>query len=239
MTGEEGIALAASQLPDIIILDLTLPDMDGIEVCEQIRQWSTTPIIVLSVRDGERDKVAALDKGADDYLTKPFNIEELMARIRVALRHSAQSIGNKETIIKAGSLSIDLARHVATLNGEEIKLTATEFKLLSYMAAHADRVLTHQAILTNVWGFEEADHTEYLRVYIGQLRKKIELDPDNPQVLITDPGIGYRLKNRGLILYLFFIFTHKTLAQNLSSFCKLSMFDKRVNLIFTLKFIDS
>lgn len=194
VTGEQGIALAASQLPDVIILDLSLPDMDGIQVCEQIREWSTIPIIILSVRDGEREKVAALDKGADDYLTKPFNIEELMARIRVALRHSSQSIGNKETVIKTGSLSIDLARHLATLNGEEVKLTATEFKLLSYLAAHADRVLTHQAILSHVWGFEESDHIEYLRVYIGQLRRKIEQDPDNPQVLVTDPGIGYRFK---------------------------------------------
>lgn len=194
VNGEQGLALAASQSPDLIILDLTLPDMDGIQVCEQIREWSATPIIVLSVRDSERDKVAALDKGADDYLVKPFGIDELMARIRVALRHSAQSLGNKETVIKVGSLAIDLARHITTLNGEEIKLTATEFKLLSYLAAHADRVLTHQAILTHVWGFEESDHIEYLRVFIGQLRKKIELDPDNPQVLVTDPGIGYRFK---------------------------------------------
>jgi two-component system, OmpR family, KDP operon response regulator KdpE len=194
VNGEQGIALAASQSPDVIILDLTLPDMDGIQVCEQIRQWSSVPIIVLSVRDSERDKVAALDRGADDYLTKPFNIEELLARIRVALRHSSQSIGNKETIIRAGRLAIDLARHIVTLDGEEVKLTATEFKLLAYLAAHADRVLTHQAILTQVWGFEESDHTEYLRVYIGQLRRKIELDPDDPQVLITDPGVGYRFK---------------------------------------------
>lgn len=194
VNGEDGIALAASQSPDVIILDLTLPDMDGIQVCEQIRQWSQVPIIILSVRDDEREKVAALDKGADDYLTKPFNIEELMARIRVALRHSFQSIGNKETIIRAGQLAIDLARHLATVNGEEVKLTATEFKLLAYLAAHADRVLTHQAILTHVWGFAESDHIEYLRVYIGQLRRKIELDPDEPQVLITDPGIGYRFK---------------------------------------------
>jgi two-component system KDP operon response regulator KdpE len=194
VTGEQGIALAASQCPDIIILDLTLPDMDGIQVTEQIREWSAVPIIVLSVRDGERDKVAALDKGADDYLTKPFNIEELLARIRVALRHSSQSIGNKETIIRAGGLSIDLARHVTTFNNEELKLTATEFKLLSYLAANADRVLTHQAILAHVWGFEESDHIEYLRVYIGQLRRKIEIDPDDPQVLVTDPGIGYRFK---------------------------------------------
>src|SRR5512133_917584 len=174
INGEEALALAATQQPDVIILDLSLPDMDGISVCEQIREWSRTPIIVLSVRDSEHDKVAALDKGADDYLTKPFNIQELMARIRVALRHSTQSIGNKETTIVAGHLSVDLARHITLLNGSEVKLTSTEFKLLSYLAANADRVLTHQAILTHVWGFEESEHVEYLRVYIGQLRKKLE-----------------------------------------------------------------
>ena len=153
--GEQGIALAATQSPDVIILDLTLPDIDGIKVCEQIREWSRVPIIVLSVRDGEKDKVAALDKGADDYLTKPFGIEELLARIRVALRHSEQTIGNKQSVIKAGPVTIDLARHVVTRGLEEIRVTAIEFKLLSYLAAHADRVLTHQAILTHVWGFDE------------------------------------------------------------------------------------
>jgi len=193
-TGEQALALAAAEQPDVIILDLTLPDMDGIYVCEQIREWTRTPIIVLSVRDSESDKVAALDKGADDYLTKPFNIQELLARIRVALRHSTQSIGNKETLIQSGALSVDLARHVTLMNGNEVKLTSTEFKLLSYLAANPDRVLTHQAILTHVWGFEESSHLEYLRVYIGQLRKKIELDPDNPKILITDPGVGYRFK---------------------------------------------
>lgn len=192
--GEQGIALAASLQPDVIILDLTLPDMTGFEVCEQVRLWSTVPIIVLSVREDQRDKVSALDKGADDYLTKPFNIEELLARIRVALRHSAQSLGNKETVIRAGPLQIDLARHVTTVNGAEIKLTAIEFKLLSYLAAHADRVLTYQAILNHVWGFEEMEHIEYLRVYVGQLRKKIEVNPDDPQILVTDPGVGYRFR---------------------------------------------
>jgi two-component system KDP operon response regulator KdpE len=192
--GEEALALAATQQPDVIILDLSLPDMDGISVCEQIREWSRTPIIVLSVRDSEHDKVAALDKGADDYLTKPFNIQELMARIRVALRHSTQSIGNKETTIVAGNLSVDLAKHITLVNGIEVKLTSTEFKLLSYLAANPDRVLTHQAILTHVWGFEESSHLEYLRVYIGQLRKKIETNPDDPKILITDPGVGYRFK---------------------------------------------
>lgn len=193
-TGEEGIALAATQSPDVIILDLSLPDMDGLQVCEQLREWSKIPIIVLSVRDGERDKVRALDKGADDYLTKPFNIEELLARIRVALRHSTQSLGNRETVILAGALAVDLGRHVVTLNDEEIKLTATEFKLLAYLASNADRVLTHQAILSHVWGFEDSEHVEYLRVYIGQLRRKIETDANNPRVLITDSGIGYRFR---------------------------------------------
>lgn len=193
-TGEQGIALAVAQPPDMIILDLTLPDMDGIQVCEQIREWSRVPIIVLSVRDNEKDKVAALDKGADDYLTKPFGIEELLARIRVGLRHAEQSLGNSKRIIKAGPVTIDLASHLVTRDGEEMRLTATEFKLLSYLAAHPDRVLTHQAILTQVWGFEELDHVEYLRVYIGQLRKKLENNPEEPQFLLTEPGIGYRFR---------------------------------------------
>jgi two-component system, OmpR family, KDP operon response regulator KdpE len=195
VNGEQGIALAAAQSPDVIVLDLTLPDMDGFQVCEQIRSWSRMPIIVLSVRDSEKDKVSALDMGADDYLTKPFGIEELLARIRVALRHAESSLGNKETVIHAGPISIDIARHIVTRLGEELKLTATEFKLLAYLASHPDRVLTHQAILTHVWGFNEADHLEYLRVYIGQLRKKVEEDPENPKMIITDPGIGYRLKS--------------------------------------------
>ncbi len=192
--GEQGIALAVAQPPDVIILDLSLPDIDGIRVCEDIRQWSRIPIIVLSVRDNEKDKVAALDKGADDYLTKPFGIEELLARIRVAMRHSEQSLGNKLSIITAGTVTVDLARHIVMRSGEEIHFTATEFKLLTYLAANADRVITHQALLTNVWGFPEADHVEYLRVYIGQLRKKLEVNPDDPQVILTEPGIGYRFK---------------------------------------------
>ncbi len=193
-TGKEALILAAAQCPDIIILDLSLPDMDGIAVCEQIREYSRVPIIILSVRDNERDKVAALDRGADDYLTKPFGIEELLARIRVALRHSAQSPGNTQTVIRAASITIDLARHIVLRDEEEVRLTATEFKLLAYLAGHADRVLTHQAILTHVWGSTEADHVEYLRVFMGQLRKKLEPNPDDPQHLITEPGVGYRFK---------------------------------------------
>jgi two-component system, OmpR family, KDP operon response regulator KdpE len=190
--GEEGLAMAVAQPPDVIILDLSLPDMDGFEVCERLREWTQVPIIILSVRDSERDKVMALDKGADDYLTKPFGIEELLARIRVALKHSAQSQGIKETIVVAGSITIDLARHIITRNGEEVKLTATEFKLMAYLASNADRVLVHQTILRHVWGEADADHTEYLRVYVGQLRKKLEANPEDPRYLLTEPGIGYR-----------------------------------------------
>jgi two-component system, OmpR family, KDP operon response regulator KdpE len=190
--GEEGLTLAATQAPDLIILDLALPDMDGIEVCRRLREWTQVPIIVLSVRDTEKDKVAALDRGADDYLTKPFGIEELLARIRVALRHSAQSKSGGQTVVRSGPLEIDLTEYRVTRSGVEARLTATEFKLLAYMAANAGRVLTHRSILAEVWGPEYVEHVEYLRVYMRQLRKKLEADPDHPQVLTTEPGIGYR-----------------------------------------------
>lgn len=192
MTGEEGLTLAASQKPDLIILDLSLPDMNGMQVCQQIRQWTQTPIIVLSVRDGEQDKVQALDKGADDYLTKPFGIEELMARIRVALRHAAQTHSQKKTTIRAQHLEIDLVEFTVRGNRKLIKITATEFKLLSYLAANAGRVLTHRNILSNVWDPADADHIEYLRVFIRQLRKKLETNPEEPQIIVNEPGIGYR-----------------------------------------------
>jgi two-component system KDP operon response regulator KdpE len=190
--GEEGLTLAAAQPPDLVILDLSLPDMDGINVCARLREWTQVPIIVLSVRDSERDKVAALDKGADDYLTKPFGIEELLARIRVAMRHSTQARGSKTPTISVGSVIIDLAQHLVTRNGEEIKLTATEFNLLAYLAANIGRVLTHHAILSHVWSPADADRVEYLRVYMRQLRRKLEDDPEQPKILMTEPGIGYR-----------------------------------------------
>jgi len=190
--GEEGLALAAANPPDLIILDLGLPDMDGITVCSRLREWTRLPIIVLSVRENERDKVRALDAGADDYLAKPFGIEELLARIRVALRHSAQAQGDQESLIRAGDLTIDLTRHVVTLAGEEVKLTATEFKLLAYLAQNAGRVLTHQGILNKVWGFEYVDNVEYLRVFMSNLRRKLEKDPKKPHYLLSEPGVGYR-----------------------------------------------
>ena len=191
--GEEGLTLAATGQPDLIILDMSLPDMEGIRVCREIREWTQTPIIILSVRDSEKDKVAALDAGADDYLTKPFGIEELLARVRVALRHKTQVEGSvKRTVVHAGKLEIDLAGLIVRRENVEISLTATELKLLMYLASHAGRVLTHHMILSNVWDPAEADKIEYLRVYMRQLRKKIEEDPENPKVLITEPGIGYR-----------------------------------------------
>ena len=193
--GEEGLTLAATLEPDLVILDLGLPDMDGVEVCTRLREWTQCPIIVLSVRDSERDKVAALDRGADDYLTKPFGIEELLARVRVALRHAASRKGlqdRQSTVVRAGLLTIDLAWHIIKRGDEEIKLTGTEHKLLTYLASNHGRVLTHQSILTHVWGPADADHTEYLRVYMRQLRKKLEEDPERPQYILTEPGIGYR-----------------------------------------------
>ena len=191
--GEEGLARAAADPPDVIILDLGLPDMDGLTVIERLREWTQVPIIVLSVREADADKVAALDKGGDDYLTKPFSIEELLARIRVALRHDARLRGSLgETIVTAGPISIDLAQHSVLRNGEEVKLSATEFRLLAYLAANAGRVLTHRGILTTVWGPTEAEHVEYLRVYVRQLRKKLEPDPERPQFVLTEPGVGYR-----------------------------------------------
>jgi two-component system KDP operon response regulator KdpE len=191
-TGEEGLALAAAEKPDMIILDLGLPDMDGIQVCEQLRQWTQVPIIILSVRNQEADKVRALDRGADDYLVKPFGTEELLARLRVAQRHLAKGQNEAEAVITAGDLTIDLARHLVTRSGGEVKLTATEFKLLAYLASYANRVLTHQNILNNVWGPEYRDNVEYLRVFMSQLRKKLEAQPKNPAHLISEPGIGYR-----------------------------------------------
>lgn len=191
-TGEDGLALAAATLPDVVILDLGLPDMDGADVCARLREWTQVPIIVLSVRDSEQDKTSVLDRGADDYLTKPFGIEELLARIRVALRHLTQAQGVRDPVITMGDVVIDLAKHIVTRGGAEVKLTATEFSLLAFLAANAGRVLTHRSILEHVWGWAEGDNVEYLRVYMMQLRKKLEDDPRHPRFLLTEPGVGYR-----------------------------------------------
>jgi two-component system KDP operon response regulator KdpE len=191
-TGEEGLAFATAIQPDVVILDLGLPDINGVEVCRQLRQWADFPIIVLSAHDNEQEKVAALDAGADDYLTKPFGVDELLARIRVALRHHLKSLGNKTDVIKTGNLTIDLANYLVTREDEVIKLTSMEFKLLAYLVSNAGRVLTHQSIFEHVWGLSESSKMEYLRVYIRQLRQKLEDDPHNPQHILTESGIGYR-----------------------------------------------
>jgi len=189
-TGKEGVVAAATHHPSLIILDLGLPDADGIEILIKIREWFAKPVIILSVRNSEDDIICALDNGANDYLTKPFRTGELLARIRVALRHSQET--TDETNLIFGTLSIDLPNHIARKNGEILKLTSTEFSLLALLAKNSGRVLTHQAILKEIWGFGYIGQTQYLRVFVAQLRKKIEDDPAKPRLLITESGIGYR-----------------------------------------------
>jgi len=190
-TGKEAIFIAAKVRPDLIILDLGLPDMDGIDVVKALREWTKTPIIILSVRDADLDKVAALDAGADDYLTKPFSTEELLARLRVALRHT-QPEPDLRTFT-TGDLQVDLTRRLVTVRDEPVKLTPTEYALLRLMVQHAGRVLTHRQILKEVWGPAYIDESHYLRVYFSQLRQKLEENPALPKYLLTEPGVGYRL----------------------------------------------
>jgi two-component system KDP operon response regulator KdpE len=194
-SAREGLAQAAGRNPDVILLDLGLPDRDGLEVVRELRQWTTVPIIVLSARGREQDKVAALDFGADDYLTKPFGVEELLARIRVALRHAALPLGSSpEPIFEAGDLRVDLVRREVRRGGQEVHLTPTEYKLLTLLIRHAGKVLTHRQMLKEVWGASYADQSHYVRVYMAQLRQKLEADPARPRLLMTEPGVGYRLK---------------------------------------------
>lgn len=191
--GQLALDMAAIHPPDILILDLGLPGLDGIEVIRQFRSWSNVPIIVLSARGAERDKVQALDLGADDYLTKPFGMSELVARIRVALRHAAAS-ADFEPRLTFGELDIDLVARVVTVGGTEIHLTPTEYELLRELATNAGKVLTHQMLLSRVWGPASADATNYLRVYINQLRRKIETAPGETRLIVTEPGVGYRFR---------------------------------------------
>jgi two-component system KDP operon response regulator KdpE len=193
-TGEEGLAAAAAHPPDVILLDLGLPDIDGLEVTQRLRAWTRTPIIVLSARDKEHDKVAALDAGADDYLTKPFSLPELLARIRVAVRHAGVDAAKEESAYDLGELKIDLASRVVTRRGEEIRLTPIEFKLLATLVRNAGRVMTYQQLLKEVWGLRYASQKQYLHVYVGHLRHKLEEDPTRPRFLMTDAGVGYRFK---------------------------------------------
>lgn len=181
--------------PDAIILDLGLPDMDGIEVIRSIREKGSTPIIVLSVRGAERDKVDALNLGADDYLTKPFGVDELLARIRVALRHAASPASGAEPVLRAGELEIDLERRRVLSGGTEVRLTPIEYDLLKVFASNPDKLLTDRMLLHQVWGPEYGDEIHYLHVYVARLRKKIEPDPQHPRYLMTEPGVGYRFRS--------------------------------------------
>jgi len=191
-TGEEALTAVAANRPDVIILDLGLPDMDGVEVTRRLREWTQIPIIVVSVREQEKDKIAALDAGADDYLTKPFGVGELMARLRSALRRSAQA--ETDPVFKTGNLVVDLNQREVLVNGQPVSLTPTEYDILRTLVKHAGKVLTHDQLLRAVWGTAYQSETHMLQVNISNIRRKIEPDPVRPSYLITEPGVGYRLK---------------------------------------------
>lgn len=189
--GAEAIAMTASRRPEVVILDLGLPDMDGKEVIRRLRGWTDTPIVVLSARDRDAEKIEALDLGADDFVNKPFSMGELMARLRAALRHHARAT-IETPVLRLGPIEIDLPRHRVVRDGAEVKLTPKEFDLLAFLARHTGRVVTHRQILREVWGPAHEHDTQYLRVYVGQLRAKLEADPVNPKLIVTEPGVGYR-----------------------------------------------
>ena len=194
-SGREGLVEGTTRNPDVVLLDLGLPDIDGIEVTKRFREWSDVPIIVISAREQEEDKVKALDAGADDYLTKPFGAGELLARIRVALRHrSLQAAALKDPLFIVGDLKVDLAARQVFIRDDEIHLTPIEYRLLSVLIRHAGKVVTHTLLLKEVWGPVYTDQQQYLHVYMAQLRKKLEHDPARPKRLINEPGVGYRLK---------------------------------------------
>ncbi|KYG65448.1 DNA-binding response regulator [Bdellovibrio bacteriovorus] len=190
--GREGVSLVASLRPDIVLLDLGLPDVTGLEVLKEIRGWTRLPVIVLTVQDSDNDKVAALDGGADDYITKPFSLPELLVRMRVALRHSSTSALEKSEFA-SGPLKMDLPGHVVTVYGEHVKLTSTEFNILKVLMRYKGKVVTHRMLLNEVWGPNSVEHTHYLRVYVGALRKKLKISEDTPDVIVTEAGVGYRL----------------------------------------------
>jgi two-component system KDP operon response regulator KdpE len=191
-TVAEATKRIAAESPDIVLLDLGLPDGDGKEVIKRAREWSDVPIIVLSARERETEKIESLDLGADDYVNKPFNVGELLARMRTALRHRMQRKA-EIPVLRVGNLEVDAVRHRATRAGVELKLTPKEFELLAFLSKHAGRVLTHRQILTAVWGPAHTEDTQYLRVYVGQLRQKVEEHADDPRIILTEPGIGYRI----------------------------------------------
>ena len=193
--GTEALALATRRNPDVVLMDLGLPDMDGIDLTRRLREWSRVPVIVISARGREADKVSALDAGADDYLTKPFGVDELLARIRVALRHARDSRTNDELPLEFANVRIDLVRREVRVGDREIHLTPTEYKMLTLLARNAGRVLTHRQIIREVWGPSYAGQNHHVRVHMAELRKKIEPDPARPKLIITEPGVGYRLRD--------------------------------------------
>lgn len=190
-TGEEGVRRAAMDRPELVLLDLGLPDIDGTAVLKRLREWATFPVIILSVRNSEREIIACLDAGADDYLVKPYRSGELLARVRTAIRHRPST--RTESVFRTGDLEVDLAARTVKKSGAPVKLTVTEYNLLSLFVRNAGRVLTHRYILEQIWGPTFVEETEYTRVYVGQLRKKVEQDPATPKLLLTESGIGYRL----------------------------------------------
>jgi two-component system KDP operon response regulator KdpE len=190
-SGNDGLTLAAALRPDVVILDLGLPDMDGLDALRRLREWSHSPVVVLSVRDADEDKIAVLDAGADDYVTKPFSMGELLARLRVAQRHGQST--SESPIFESGRLAVDLQHRLVTVDGQVVKLTVTEYALLRELVQHAGKVLTHRQLLRAVWGPEYETETQYLRVYVTMLRRKLETDPANPALILTEPGVGYRL----------------------------------------------
>jgi len=197
-TGEEGLRQAMAYNPEIVLLDLGLPDLDGLTVLGRLREWTRAPVIVLSARDREHDKIQALDRGADDYLTKPFGTGELLARMRVALRHAHHAATEPEAVVTVGELRLDLARRQVFVRDREVHLTPNEYKLFATLMTHAGKVLTHRQLLKEVWGPSHVDQMQYLRVYMVQLRHKLEDTPARPRYLVTEPGVGYRLRDDAL-----------------------------------------
>ncbi len=195
---ESAIDTLADWTPDLVVTDLTMPGMDGIELCRRIRKRSQVPIIVLSVKNDERTKVAALDEGADDYVTKPFSMDELLARIRAALRRVPAPEGASEGVLEAGDFRIDFDARAVSVRGEAVRLTPKEFELLAYLVRHAGKVLTHRTLLTAIWGANYSEQVEYLRVFVGHIRRKIEVEPSSPRYLVTEPWTGYRFDPGGV-----------------------------------------
>lgn len=200
-TGGDALLAMSENPPDLVLLDLGLPDMEGLEVCRRLREWSTVPVIFLTVREEERSKVQALDAGGDDYVTKPFGIPELLARVRAVLRRTQEQPSNPSAVFESGELRVDLAARQVTVGEQEVRLTPTEYELLRMFILHADKTLTHRQLLAQIWGPEATTETQYLHVFIRQLRRKLETDPAKPRHFVTEPGVGYRFR------------THQRLAQ--------------------------